>query len=107
MDCWYVPTDLFSVVKHLYKYATYHLVTPATSVASESAFSIASCLFRKQRSRLTPENLSSTMFLKDKIDSEFNVWKVKLYSAQNQSYDKQPNNSVLIPIFGTVQVDPR
>ncbi|CAF1428121.1 unnamed protein product [Adineta ricciae] len=59
-------------LKYLYKYATHHLVSPATSVASESAFSTASYLFRKQRSRLTPENLCSTMFLKDKIENEFN-----------------------------------
>ncbi len=60
-------------LKNLYKLATYHLVTPATSVASESAFSTASYLFRKQRSRLTPHNLSSSMFLKDKINNEFNI----------------------------------
>ncbi|CAF4309180.1 unnamed protein product, partial [Rotaria magnacalcarata] len=65
MEFWNMHRSQF---KYLYKYATYHLVTPATSVASESAFSTASYLFRKQRSRLTPENLSSTMFLKDKID---------------------------------------
>ncbi|CAF2061700.1 unnamed protein product [Rotaria magnacalcarata] len=70
MEFWNMHRSQF---KYLYKYATYHLVTPATSVASESAFSTASYLFRKQRSRLTPENLSSTMFLKDKIDSEFNI----------------------------------
>lgn len=57
-------------LKHLYKYAVYHLVSPATSVASESAFSTASYLLRKQRSRLTPENLSSSMFLKDKVNDQ-------------------------------------
>ncbi|CAF0858649.1 unnamed protein product [Adineta steineri] len=60
-------------LKNLYKLATYHLVTSATSVASESAFSTASYLLRKQRSRLTPQNLSSSMFLKDKINNEFNI----------------------------------
>ncbi|CAF1336977.1 unnamed protein product [Adineta steineri] len=60
-------------LKNLFKLATYHLVTPATSVTSESAFSTASYLLRKQRSRLTPQNLSSSMFLKDKINNEFNT----------------------------------
>jgi len=57
----------------LYKYASYHLVSPASSVASESAFSTASYLLRKQRSRLTPENLSYSMFLKDKLSDEFSI----------------------------------
>ncbi|CAF4200972.1 unnamed protein product, partial [Adineta steineri] len=57
-------------LKNLYKLTTYHLVTPATSVASESAFSTASYLLRKQRSRLTPQNLSSSMFLKGGIEQE-------------------------------------
>ncbi|CAF3597750.1 unnamed protein product [Rotaria sp. Silwood2] len=60
-------------LKHLYKYAAYHLVSPVTSVASESAFSTASYLLRKQRSRLTPENVSSSMFLKDKLNDDFNI----------------------------------
>ncbi|CAF4916923.1 unnamed protein product [Rotaria sp. Silwood2] len=57
----------------LYKYAAYHIASSATSVASESAFSTASYLLRKQRSRLTPENLSYSMFLKDKLDDDFNI----------------------------------
>ncbi|CAF4185246.1 unnamed protein product, partial [Rotaria magnacalcarata] len=36
MEFWNMHRSQF---KYLYKYATYHLVTPATSVASESAFS--------------------------------------------------------------------
>jgi len=44
------------------------LATPASSVPSESAFSTASYLLRKQRSRLDPLNLSLSVFLKDKID---------------------------------------
>jgi len=57
-----------SELKHLSKLSYDYLCTPATSVASESAFSTASYLLRKQRSRLTPENLSYSMFLKDKLD---------------------------------------
>ncbi|CAF1288942.1 unnamed protein product [Rotaria sordida] len=58
-------------LKRLYRYVVHHIVSPATSVASESAFSTASYLLRKQRSRLTPENLSYSMFLKDKLDDDF------------------------------------
>ncbi|CAF3826359.1 unnamed protein product [Rotaria sp. Silwood1] len=52
----------------LAKLAKQMLSTPATSVPSESCFSVASFLGRKERSRLTGENLSSSVFLKDKID---------------------------------------
>ena len=62
-------------LEHLYKSAVRHLASPATSVTSESAFSTASYLLRKQRSRLTPENLSSAMFLKDKLNDNFNISK--------------------------------
>ena len=55
-------------LKHLSKLSYDYLCTQATSVASESAFSTASYLLRKQRSRLSPENLSYSMFLKDKLD---------------------------------------
>ena len=54
----------------LSKTAFDYLVTPATSVASESAFSTASYLLRKQRSRLAPTNLSYSMLLKDKLDDD-------------------------------------
>jgi hypothetical protein len=57
-----------SELKCLSQIAYDHLITPATSVPSESAFSTASYLLRKQRSRLTPNNLCYSMFLKDKID---------------------------------------
>ncbi len=57
-----------SRLKCLSKIAYDHLITPATSVASESAFSTASYLLRKQRSPLTPNNLCFSMFLKDKLD---------------------------------------
>ncbi len=46
-----------SELKYLSKIAYDHLIIPATSVPSESAFSTASYLLRKQRSRLTPSNL--------------------------------------------------
>ena len=62
-------------LEHLYKYAVRHLASPGTSVASESGFSTASYLLRKQRSRLTPENLSFAIFLKDKLDDNFNISK--------------------------------
>lgn len=52
----------------LSKMAFKYLVSSATSVASESAFSTASYLLRKQRSRLSPNNLCYTMFLKDKMN---------------------------------------
>ena len=60
-------------LEHLYKYAVRHLASPGTSVASESASSTASYLLRKQRSRLASENLSSAMFLKDKLNDNFNI----------------------------------
>ena len=43
------------------------LATPGTSVPSETAFSVSSLIGRKERCRLTPENLSATMFLRSKI----------------------------------------
>ncbi|CAF1508149.1 unnamed protein product, partial [Adineta ricciae] len=61
-----------SELNGLFKIACGHLVTPATSVASESAFSTASYLLRKQRSRLTPDNLCHSMFLKDKLHDDGN-----------------------------------
>ncbi len=50
------------------KVAKKMLSVPATSVPSESCFSTASFLGRKERSRLTDENLSTSVFLKDKIN---------------------------------------
>lgn len=57
-------------LKGFSKIAFNHLIAPATSVASESTFSTAAYLSRKQRSRWTPANLSFSMFLKDKIDDD-------------------------------------
>ncbi|CAF2117099.1 unnamed protein product [Rotaria magnacalcarata] len=44
-----------------------YLSTPGTSIASESAFSVSSYVNRKERARLSADNLCFTMFLKDKI----------------------------------------
>ncbi|CAF1310256.1 unnamed protein product [Rotaria sordida] len=49
------------------KLAQKMLSTPSTSVPSESCFSVSAFLGRKERGRLTGENLSSSVFLKDKI----------------------------------------
>ena len=40
------------------------LATPGRSVPSETVFSVSSFIGRKERCRLTPENLSATMFLR-------------------------------------------
>ena len=47
-----------------------HLISPATSVPSESAFSCAAYIGRKQRSRLSSHNLGLSMFLRDKFQVE-------------------------------------
>jgi hypothetical protein len=44
-----------------------YLIAPATSVPSESLFSIAAFVGRKERSRLSPDNLSMSIFLRDKV----------------------------------------
>ena len=49
--------------------AQQYLSTPSTSVSSESAFSLSAYIARKERARLTPDNLSYTVFLKDKLRS--------------------------------------
>jgi hAT family C-terminal dimerisation region len=48
-------------------FARRFLAAPGTSVPSESAFSVSSFTGRKERCRLTPENLAATVFLKDKL----------------------------------------
>ena len=49
---------------YLFKLAKRYICTPATSVAAEAAFAIASYIARRERSRLTVKNLEITMFLK-------------------------------------------
>jgi hypothetical protein len=44
-----------------------YLSAPSTSVKSESAFSISAHYARKERSRLLPDNLAMSVFLRDKI----------------------------------------
>ncbi|CAF1069742.1 unnamed protein product [Adineta ricciae] len=46
-----------------------YLATSSTSVPSESAFSSSAYVARKERSRLTAENLSYSVFLRDKLKS--------------------------------------
>ena len=59
-----------SKLKFLSTLSRKHLILPSTSVPSESAFSVASYLEPKERSRLTPENLCMLVFLKDKINDD-------------------------------------
>ncbi|CAF3371112.1 unnamed protein product [Rotaria sp. Silwood2] len=61
---WKTNKDRLLLLSHL---AKVHLIACATSVPTESAFSSSSYLARKERSRITGQNLSYTMFLKDKI----------------------------------------
>ncbi|CAF3115252.1 unnamed protein product [Rotaria sp. Silwood2] len=46
-----------------------YLSAPGTSVPSESAFSSSAYIGRKERAQLSPENLSYTVFLQDKLRS--------------------------------------
>ena len=55
-------------LKYLSHLSRQFLCSPATSVPSGSAFSIASFLGRKERARLSPANLCFSMFLKDKVN---------------------------------------
>ncbi|CAF3271287.1 unnamed protein product [Rotaria sp. Silwood2] len=45
-----------------------YLASPASSVASEAAFSVSANYGRKQRARLLPENLALSVYLHDKFD---------------------------------------
>ncbi|CAF0834218.1 unnamed protein product [Adineta steineri] len=57
-------------LKFLSSLARKNLIIPSTSVPSESTFSVAAYLGRKERNRLTSENLCMLVFLKDKINLE-------------------------------------
>jgi len=61
---WQSYGQQFSILSKL---AQKMLSTPSTSVPSESCFSKSAFLGRKERSRLTGENLSSSVFLQDKV----------------------------------------
>ena len=62
---WQTYGTNFSILNSLAKIM---LSSTATSVPSESCFSVSSFLGRKERCRLTGDNLSASVFLKDKID---------------------------------------
>lgn len=55
----------------LAKLARRYCIIAATSVASESAFSVAGYLQRKQRASLAPKTLRSCMLLRDLEPSDF------------------------------------
>jgi len=61
---WKINKDRPPILSHL---AKIHLVASATSVPSESAFSMSAFLDRKERARLSSENLAYSVFLKDKM----------------------------------------
>ncbi|CAF2863743.1 unnamed protein product [Rotaria sp. Silwood2] len=61
---WKAHKDRLPLLTHL---AKIHLSACATSVPSESAFSQSAFIGRKERSRITGENLAYSVFLKDKL----------------------------------------
>jgi hypothetical protein len=61
---WKLHKDRLPLLTHL---AKIHLAACATSVPSESAFSISAYVARKERARLSGKNLAYTVFLKDKV----------------------------------------
>lgn len=65
LDFWSTHTHELPMLS---TFARRFLATPGTSVPSESAFSISGFIGRKERCRLTPENLAATVFLKDKLE---------------------------------------
>ncbi|CAF0857088.1 unnamed protein product [Didymodactylos carnosus] len=64
LSFWSKHGDELPLFKEL---ASKYLTTPGTSVPSESAFSVAGFVGRKERARLTAKTLSYLVFLKDKI----------------------------------------
>lgn len=65
LQFWKIHHATFPILSHL---AKVHLVATCSSVPSESAFSCSAFTARKERSRLSPENLAYSVFLKDKLD---------------------------------------
>ncbi|CAF1535435.1 unnamed protein product [Adineta ricciae] len=61
VEFWKIYQD---ALPSIFKLAQQLICTPATSVASEAAFSIAAFAAQKERSRLSAENLSTVIFLK-------------------------------------------
>ena len=57
-------------LKFLSSLARKYLIVPSTSVPSESTFSVAAHIGRKERNRLSSENFSMLVFLKDKITED-------------------------------------
>lgn len=70
----YNPLDFWkrnkSTLPNLTPLARRYLGTSGTSVKSESAFSTSAYYGRKQRARLSSENLGFSVFLKDKLANE-------------------------------------
>ena len=64
IEFWKIYKDRLPLLSHL---AKIHLMVCATSVASESAFSSSTFIARKERTRLSSQNLSYSVFLKDKV----------------------------------------
>ncbi|CAF0799009.1 unnamed protein product [Didymodactylos carnosus] len=64
LSFWSKQGDELLLLKEL---ASKYLTTPGTSVPSESVFSVASFVGRRERARLTAKNLSYLVFLKEKI----------------------------------------
>ncbi|CAF3250677.1 unnamed protein product [Rotaria sp. Silwood2] len=59
-----------SLLPNLAPLAQKYLASPSTSTKSESAFSMSAYYGRKQRARLSSENLGFSVFLKDKLSNE-------------------------------------
>lgn len=69
----YEPMEFWKTNKlllpNLVSLAQKYLASPSTSTKSESAFSMSGYYGRKQRARLSPENLGFSVFLKDKLSN--------------------------------------
>ncbi|CAF1118471.1 unnamed protein product [Didymodactylos carnosus] len=70
LSFWSKQGDELPLLKEL---ASKYLTTPEISVPSESAFSVADFVGRKERARLTAKTLSYLVFLKDLIVSLFDL----------------------------------